>query len=577
MRMSFRKKMFFYFSVLFFIFTISIFLFERYRENQIKIQAFEEKMEAYADMVSFSIANKKIKEQDILDTSFTHLLPSDLRITIISLQGEVLFDNFYNLEDGIENHLQRKEVVEAKKNGKSSELRYSSSLNNEYFYFVKIYQEYFIRTAMVYDFQLEKSLNADPFSFYFILVFFAVFLIFIHLATQKISLSVKKLRDFAINDKYYLENAYQFPKDELGEIGEKVIENYNLLNKSRTIINNQKEKLLQHIQLLEEGICFIDNNGLIEFYNGLFIQYLNLLSKEASSDVNNFYTDPIFEELQDFLQNRPSSYFEIKIEKHAKIFLIKAHIFKDYAAEVIINDITEIEKMQQLKKEMTSNISHELRTPLTSIRAYLETLQNENLEKEQRIYFINRAYEQTISLTDLIKDVTLLAKIDEGAQSLTIDKVNLQEILNKIKENASERLNNKQIKFTWNLPNDTLIYGNYQLLFSIFRNLLENAILYGGEKIQIHINIFKENKDYFYFSFYDTGQGIQEEKHLQKIFERFYRVNEGRSRDSGGTGLGLSIVKNAVLFHKGKIMARNRKEGGLEFIFSLRKKQNPTS
>lgn len=115
------------------------------------------------------------------------------------------------------------------------------------------------------------------------------------------------------------------------------------------------------------------------------------------------------------------------------------------------------------------------------------------------------------------------------------------------------------------------IEGNHTLLYSIFRNLIDNALSYAGENITIGIDNYTEDNEFYYFSLYDTGCGV-EEAFLDRIFDRFYRINEGRSRKNGGSGLGLSIVKNAVLFHKGQISAKNRKDGGLEFIFSLRKK-----
>ena len=113
------------------------------------------------------------------------------------------------------------------------------------------------------------------------------------------------------------------------------------------------------------------------------------------------------------------------------------------------------------------------------------------------------------------------------------------------------------------------------MLYSIFRNLMDNAIAYAGSNIQININCFREDENYYYFSFADTGIGVSPE-HLNRLFERFYRVDKGRSRKLGGTGLGLSIVKNAVLFHGGNIEAHNLYDGGLEFIFSL-KKTNPST
>ena len=107
-------------------------------------------------------------------------------------------------------------------------------------------------------------------------------------------------------------------------------------------------------------------------------------------------------------------------------------------------------------------------------------------------------------------------------------------------------------------------------MYAIFSNLIENSVRHGGDGVRIRVSAYTEDANYYYFSFSDTGKGVGE-KHLNRIFERFYCANEGRSRDTGGSGLGLSIVKNAVLFHKGEIIAKNSTDGGLEFLFTLAK------
>ena len=128
----------------------------------------------------------------------------------------------------------------------------------------------------------------------------------------------------------------------------------------------------------------------------------------------------------------------------------------------------------------------------------------------------------------------------------------------------------KEMTCTVRIPEDAQIEGNHSLLYSIFRNLFDNAIAYAGTSTHIAVNCYKEDKEFYYFSFSDNGVGVEED-HINRIFERFYRVDKGRSRKLGGTGLGLSIVKNAVLFHKGQISAKSTPGKGIQFFFTLKK------
>ena len=220
---------------------------------------------------------------------------------------------------------------------------------------------------------------------------------------------------------------------------------------------------------------------------------------------------------------------------------------------------------------MTGNIAHELRTPITSIRGYLETVLDQPLSDEKKQYFIERAFHQTIALSEIIQDMSLITKMEEAPNLFNLEKTNIVQLLERVKEDLSIRLVEKHIEMKWQVPEQLEITGNENLLYSLFRNLTDNAIRYGGENMLINISVYNEDADFYYFSFYDTGIGVKDETHLNRIFERFFRISEGRTRDNGGTGLGLSIVKNAVLFHKGNISVKNRKEGGLEFLFTLKK------
>jgi signal transduction histidine kinase len=225
-----------------------------------------------------------------------------------------------------------------------------------------------------------------------------------------------------------------------------------------------------------------------------------------------------------------------------------------------------------LKQQLTSNIAHELKTPLASIKGYLETiLDNWPVPEEKHKYFIEKAYLQSERLTELINDISLLNNIEDAGELFEFKSVSLKKTVNEVYTNFAARLNEKRIKFTENVKQETTVNGNESLLFSIFQNLVENSIKYGGEGIQISIEQYHEDEKYCYFSFTDSGPGIPEE-HLPRIFERFYRVDAGRTREGGGTGLGLAIIKNAIQLHKGEISVKNRPKGGIEFLFSLAKK-----
>ena len=173
-----------------------------------------------------------------------------------------------------------------------------------------------------------------------------------------------------------------------------------------------------------------------------------------------------------------------------------------------------------------------------------------------------------VRLSDLIRDVALITKTAEAADLMPREQVDMARVVADAQEDLHEMFDRTGMKLHVSLPEHLTINGNYSLVYSIFRNLMENSLRYAGNGKDICISCYNLSTEFAYFSVSDTGQGVSEE-HLPRLFERFYRVTEGRTRDNGGTGLGLSIVRNAVLFHHGDISVRNRKGGGLEFLFTL--------
>jgi len=197
-------------------------------------------------------------------------------------------------------------------------------------------------------------------------------------------------------------------------------------------------------------------------------------------------------------------------------------------------------------------------------------LENPGLDPQRQRFFVERSFQQAQRLRDLLQDISTLNKIDEGKRLFEKENCNVTDVISDVLNDVHLQIEQKECAIVKNIKADLLILGNRSLVYSIFRNLLDNALAYAGEKLTIEINCYREDDQYLYFSFSDNGIGVAEE-HLNRLFERFYRVDKGRSRKMGGTGLGLAIVKNAVIFHRGTISAKNGPAGGLSFVFSLRK------
>ena len=228
------------------------------------------------------------------------------------------------------------------------------------------------------------------------------------------------------------------------------------------------------------------------------------------------------------------------------------------------------EKQNDTRREMTQNIAHELKTPVASILGFTETLlDNPDLDSATQRQFLERSHTQARRLTALLQDISILNRMDYAPDVLDIRPVDLSRLVADIVEETAIPLRNKQMTMDNLLADGITVEGNASLLYSIFRNLLDNAINYAGEGTAVRMEA-RDMGDHWQFTFADTGNGVPTE-HLEHIFERFYRIDKGRSRTMGGTGLGLAIVKNAIQTHGGVVTVYNLLHGGLCFHFTLQK------
>ena len=240
---------------------------------------------------------------------------------------------------------------------------------------------------------------------------------------------------------------------------------------------------------------------------------------------------------------------------------------RDLAHEAALRE--EKEKIR-IKRQLSNDINHELKTPVASIGVCLETLLSGiNLSEEKRQELIERCYTHNERLRRLMNEVSLITRMEDGSALIGKERIVLNDVLTDIADELEIMPEDEGMSLHTDFNEEVVIDGNLSLIGSIFRNLTENAIAYSEGK-NIFISLVKNNETECCIRFEDDGVGV-EEKQLSRLFERFYRVDKGRSRQKGGTGLGLSIVKHAVLFHGGSITASNRPGGGLRFDFSLRK------
>ena len=474
----------------FLVFAVSFIVFQQTREKQFKISTLTLKLANYNELLAEDLElsssegillsdGKHVKDslgvvdsvrvaEAKLETFVREHESKDLRVTLVLPDGKVVYDNMSKDYRHFANHAKRAEIAEALNTGQGTSVeRQSKTLKHDYFYVASYFPKshLIIRTALPYNDDLAKSLQADQHYIWFALVAILILTIVLYRFTNRLGKNISKLRIFAWkadhNESLEVEDLAKFPGDELGEIAERIIKMYKRIQTTRR----------------EQDI---------------------------------------------------------------------------------------------LKRQLTQNIAHELKTPVASIQGYLETiLDNPHINEETKQQFLQRCYAQSERLTSLLRDISTLNRLDDGSDMLDFEVVDIAKMVADIKKETALQCEEKQMNMVVQLPERLVVKGNRSLLYSIFRNLTDNAIAYAGEETTITLE-GKEQGNKWHFIFRDNGQGVPQE-HLARLFERFYRVDKGRSRKMGGTGLGLAIVKNAVLLHGGTIRVSNLPEGGLKFEFTIKK------
>ena len=583
--LSFSRKLFLSVISLFLVFAVCFIAYQYQREREYKVELLNTKLQDYNSRLYEQLSRQSPDSSIITGYINNHIL-EDLRVTLIDIDGNVLYDCYSNHNGQMENHLDRPEVQKALKQGNGYDVRRTSETTGvPYFYSATRYKDYIVRSALPYNVSLINNLKADPHYLWFTVIVTLLLMIIFYKFTNKLGTSINQLREFAMradrNEPIEMAMQSAFPHNELGEISQHIIQIYKRLHETKEALYIEREKLITHLQISHEGLGVFTKDKKEILVNNLFTQYSNLISDSNLETTEEVFAISELKEIIHFINKnqrqrsggKDEKRMSITINKNGRTFIVECIIFQDASFEISINDVTQEEEQINLKRQLTQNIAHELKTPVSSIQGYLETIvSNENIPREKINVFLERCYAQSNRLSRLLRDISVLTRMDEAANMIDMERVDISLLVGNIINEVALELDEKHITVVNSLKKSIQIKGNYSLIYSIFRNLMDNAIAYAGTNIQININCFREDEGFYYFSFADTGVGVSPE-HLNRLFERFYRVDKGRSRKLGGTGLGLAIVKNAVIIHGGNISAKNNQGGGLEFVFTLAKEK----
>ena len=535
--------------------------------------------------------------KEILETQFDKELSFDidkiadkmgkqqnLRITIIDNNGKVYGDSELNLKEieNLKNHLDRPEIQEAIKNGIGVSKRYSSTLKKDMLYmaipFGKNKRIGFLRYAIPISYikiigeKIKKTIILALLLVFILSLFFSLITLFI------VSKPIKELTEIAKNIAKgdFSKKPLRYSGDEIGVLSKTLTYMADEIKNKIDIIKQETAKLNTVLSSMSEGIMVVNEKGNIVLMNPslqkIFLVDIDPKDKIPIEVIKNHkvqeVVDKIIKEKQKFTTTEVFIDYPVdKILKINAVPIIKNDLIE--GAVLVFHDITELNRLENIRKDFIANVSHELRTPISNIKGYAETLLEGAMEdKENAKEFINIIYQESNRMANLIEDLLDLSKIESGKIKMNFSKIEIEPIIKRSISVLENSIKNKKLSVNINIQNGLpKIIADDIRLTQVFLNLLDNAIKYTDEGGKINIEVFKTD-GFVQVNITDTGIGIPE-KDLSRIFERFYRVDKARSRELGGTGLGLSIVKHIILAHNGKIWAKSKLGFGSTFSFTI--------
>jgi len=492
-----------------------------------------------------------IKQQGMAYFSGLEVIGS--RITFMQEDGKVLYDTFGDAET-MENHSQREEFVEAMEKGTGESYRISKTLDKKILYYAKKMADGSVIRVATTQYSL-VSLFLGMLQPIFLIFGVALFLS-LFLAFQLASRIVRPINELD------LEN----PQN--NDIYEEIAPLIGKINRQNRTIANQIKDLQQKQQEftaitenMQEGLLIVDPKTNILSYN---TSACMLLGTEKPTENASAFTLNRSEGFRNAIRlaisGKNNEQFFSRGEKQYQIVANPVFDEKQLAgAVVLIMDVTEKQERESLRREFTANVSHELKTPLTSISGTAEIMKNGMVQPADIPHFAENIYQEAQRLITLVGDIIKLSRLDENAVPMGKIQLDLYDVVKNVVKQLEDKAERRQVSFVVE-GESAMIEGVKQILEEMVYNLCDNAIQYNIENGLIKVLVKKEMDDVI-LSISDTGIGIAPNE-VERVFERFYRVDKSHSKEIGGTGLGLSIVKHGAMFHGANITMESQLEKG---------------
>ena len=558
--------------------------------SSINRTSYEEMIETHlsenGSVISSSIeaSGMDIQNDNIVEWFNKLDLPKDVRFTLIDSDGEVIFDND-NHTSLMENHLKRPEVEAAKRSNDTSQsfIRYSDTEEIDMMYVAKPIHANgeivgYIRTATPL-YTIDNAVKQMWWTLFVVFLFiFIASLLSAALLAYSVTKPINKIMEVTNRLKHQDYSARineKFP-GELYDLAGSINVLASSLQKHVTEIEDQTRQLDSILSNLVTGVILINHDGNVEMVNKAATE---LLGKSSDILVNNHYRanlmhlniDRMIRQVveEDEPRSREVSLYtpnEVILEVNVAPYYGQS--WEKRGVIIALHNITKLKHLEGVRRDFVANVSHELKTPVTSVRGFAETILQNEMPKETEREFIQIIYDESDRLNTIISDLLNLSKIEKNDLQLNIEKIDLVKLIHKTAKPLRKAFSDKNL--TLNLPNkgrSIELFADKDRIAQILVNLLSNAVNYTPEGGMVSVKV-REKKNRIVFSVKDTGIGIPQSS-IDRLFERFYRVDTARARNEGGTGLGLAIVKHLVDLHGGTITVDSVENEYTEFTVSL--------